>query len=116
VYENQALPFFYPKAPDNDDIRGVILVTENEATELGPMSIVAVNLGEREGVNAGDVFRILSQKMTRKDPLNGEAYEIPEEKIGLALVFRTFEKVSYALITDSARQVTPGDVLVSPKK
>ncbi len=116
IYEEQALPFFYPKAPDNDELRGMILITENEATELGAMSVVAVNLGEREGVSAGDVFRILSQKQTRKDPFNGESYEIPEEKIGLALVFRTFEKVSYALITDTSQQVTPGDIFISPKK
>lgn len=114
IMKQQALPFFHPKAPENKDIRGQILITENEATELGAMSVVAVNLGEREGVEPGNVFRILSQPKVRKDPFNGENYTIPEEKIGLALVFRTFEKVSYALITDSSQQVTPGDILVSP--
>ncbi len=114
IYKQSALPFFYPKAPDNQDIRGVIFHTENELTELGAMSVVALNLGEREGVKPGDVFRILSQKMTHQDPFTKEPYQIPEEKIGVALVFRTFEKVSYALITDSIRQVSPGDVLVSP--
>lgn len=114
IYKQAALPFFYPKAPDNKDIRGMIFHTDNESAEIGALSVVAVNLGEREGVKAGDVFRILSQKMTRQDPFTKEPYQIPEEKIGLALVFRTFEKVSYALITDSVRQVTPGDVFVSP--
>lgn len=116
ILKQQALPFFHPKPPANDDIRGVILNTENEATELGAMSVVAITLGEREGVEAGDVFRILSQKRTHKDPLDGTPYQIPEEKIGLALVFRTFEKVSYALVTDSSRQVTPGDAVISPKE
>ncbi len=114
IMKKQALPFFHPQAPVNDDTRGTILMTENEATELGAMSVVAVNFGEREGVRTGDVFRILSQAKSGKDPFSGEQYTIPEEKIGLALVFRTFEKVSYALITDSSQQVTPGDVLVSP--
>lgn len=114
IYKKEALPFFHPKPPKNDDIRGVILTTENESTELGAMSVVAINLGEREGVEAGDVFRVLSQKITREDPFTGEAFQIPEEKIGVALVFRTFEKVSYALITDSSRHVEPGDVFVSP--
>ena len=116
VEESRSLPFFFPKPPENEDIRGSILITENEMTELGAMSIVAINLGEREGVQNGDVLRILSQQMVRKDPITGEPYKIPEEKIGLALVFRTFEKVSYAIITDSSRQVTPGDTLVSPVK
>ena len=114
VLVEQALPFLAPKAPANDKIRGVILDTPNKATELGALSIVAINLGEREGIKTGDVLRIKSQKIPKKDPFNGEKYFIPEEKIGLVLVFRTFEKVSYAIVTDSNRQVTPGDVLVSP--
>ena len=114
IMKTEALPFFHPKPPANDDVRGVILITENESTELGAMSVVAVNLGEREGVAPGDVFRILSQTVTKEDPFTGKPYQIPEEKIGLALVFRTFEKVSYALITDSSRHVEPGDVFVSP--
>ena len=116
ILKKQGLPFYHPKPTANDDVVGTILVSENEATELGAMSVVAVNFGERDGVAAGDVFRILSQKMNRKDPFDGSTYVIPQEKIGVALVFRTFEKVSYALVTDSSRQVTPGDNLVSPNK
>lgn len=115
VYKKEALPFFYPKAPSNADIRGVILDAPNRSTELGAMSVVAMNLGERENVAPGDVFRILSQGKVKKDPVTGEKYSTPEEKVGLAIVFRTFEKVSYALITDSERQVLPGDILVNPE-
>jgi len=115
IYKKSALPFFYPKAPSNKDIRGVILQTSNRATELGAMSVIAMNLGERENVAPGDVFRILSQSSVRRDPVTGERFSTPEEKVGLAVVFRTFEKVSYALITDTNRQVRPGDALVSPE-
>ena len=108
------LPFLFPKAPDNENIRGVILDTPNRATEIGALNVIATNLGEREGVLVGDVFRILSQAKTKKDPLTRELYQTPEENVGLAIVFRTFEKVSYAIITDSGRQVQPGDALVSP--
>ncbi len=114
VLAEEVLPFFAPSAPDNPDIRGVILDTPNDATELGALSVVAINLGERENVFPGDVFRIRSQRYKKKDPVKGGSYFIPEEDVGLALVFRTFEKVSYALITDTNRQVRPGDVLVSP--
>jgi len=115
VAKSEALEFFTPKAPENKNIRGVILDTPNKATELGALSVVAINLGERENMKSGDVLRIRSQKVEKKDPVTGEEYFIPEENVGLALVFRTFEKVSYALITDSSRQVLPGDILVSPE-
>jgi len=114
VPNEEALPFFAPKAPDDESVRGFILDTRNEATELGALSIVAITVGEREGIEAGNVLRIKSQKLKRKDPVNGETFYIPEENVGLLMVFRTFEKVSYAIITDTSRQVTPGDSVVHP--
>jgi len=116
VFKKEALPFFSPKAPNNDRLRGVILQTPNRSTELGSLSVVAINLGEREDVHPGDVFRINSQRMKRKDPITKKTYFIPEEKVGLMLVFRTFEKVSYALVTDSSRSIRPGDVVTSPNE
>ena len=115
VHKKQALPFFYPKAPDNVLLRGVILPTKTKVTELGPLSVVAINLGEREGIKPGDVFRVLSQPTVKKDPFTGEKYSIPEEKVGLLLVFRTFSKVSFALVTNSSRALRQGDSVVSPE-
>jgi len=114
IHNKESLPFFYPKAPNNVNLRGMILETENASAELGPLSVVAITLGSREGVESGDVFRILSQSSTKKDPMTGELYSLPEEKVGLLLVFRTFDKVSYGIITNSSRPVRPFDVLVSP--
>lgn len=114
VFEKEALPFFYPHAPSNSAIRGLILETPNRSTELGALSIVAINLGERESVDVGTVFRVMSKARLKKDPVTSEQYSIPEEPVGLAMVFRTFEKVSYAIITDTERQVEPNDVLISP--
>ena len=115
VYKKESLPFFYPKAPDNPKLRGVILETSNKATELGALSVVALNLGDRDRVRPGDVFRILSQSVEKKDPITGDLYRIPEEKVGLLLVFRTFEKVSYALVVNTTRWISHGDVVVSPE-
>lgn len=115
VYKKESLPFFYPKAPDNAALRGYILPTKNQATELGPLSVVAISLGNREGVKPGDVFRIKTHSLEKEDPVTGESYHIPQEKSGLMLVFRTFDKVSYALITNTNRPVMAMDVVVSPE-
>jgi hypothetical protein len=114
IYKKEALPFFYPKAPANIDLRGVILETENKATELGALSVVALNIGAREGVEPGVVFRIMTQSVEKKDPVTGESYSLPEEKSGLLLVFRTFEKVSYAIISKASRPIKSFDAVVSP--
>jgi len=114
VLEKEALPFFYPHAPSNPGIRGLILPTPTRSTELGALSIVAINLGDRNFVDEGTVFRVMSKARLKKDPVTGENYKTPEEPVGLAMVFRTFDKVSYAIITNTERQVEPGDVLISP--
>ena len=89
--------------------------TKTKTTELGALSVVAISVGEREGVKPGDVFRTKSQSIKKEDPVTGEDYFIPEEKSGLLLVFRTFDKVSYALITNSNRPIRALDVVVSPE-
>ena len=54
------------------------------------------------------------KSVEKEDPMTGENYSIPEEKSGLLLVFRTFEKVSYAVITNTTRAVRSFDAVVSP--
>jgi len=115
LYKSPRLPFFHSKAPKNRDIRGLILSAQNTLSDLGPQSVVVLNLGERDQVSAGDVFRILSQSHLQYDPIVGEAYRLPEEKIGLLVVFRIFEKVSYALVTSATRAITLYDIVVSPE-
>jgi hypothetical protein len=40
--------------------------------------------------------------------------KIPDERIGLVFVFRTFEKVSYALVMSSTRPIKTGDIVQTP--
>lgn len=112
--ESKSLPYFYPRAPEDEKIKGYILKEQNRVTELGPLNVVVVTLGEREKVVPGHVFKIMSQKETRKDPKTKKRYQIPHEQVGLMMVFRVFEKVSYALITDSQRPINAGDVVIHP--
>ena len=39
---------------------------------------------------------------------------MPDDFLGNAMVFRTFDKVSYALVMDGIRPVRTGDLLKSP--
>jgi hypothetical protein len=40
--------------------------------------------------------------------------KLPDERNGLLMVFRTFERVSYALVLDISSGVKVGDRLVNP--
>jgi hypothetical protein len=40
--------------------------------------------------------------------------KLPDERYGLVFVFRSFERVSYALVMDVSRPVNPLDVVQNP--
>jgi len=50
------------------------------------------------------------------DRTNGdrETLKLPNERIGLLMVFRTFERVSYALVLEISDVPQAGDLLVNP--
>ena len=41
-------------------------------------------------------------------------FQLPDERYGLVFVFRIFDNVSYALVMESSRPLTPGDVVQTP--
>lgn len=107
------LPFYHPHAPKKD-VRGWIMSSPNAVAEVGQFAVVSISLGARDGMEEGHVLRVMRQSGTRRDPMTGSRYQLPEEESGLALVFRTFEKLSYALILTATRPINIGDAVITP--
>jgi len=108
-----ALPYYYPRAPEGK-VQGYILAVLNGVRELGQGSIVVLSLGKREGMEEGHVLRIFRHAGSRKDPVTRYNVKMPDEDTGLLMVFRVFDKVSYALIMDSTESVHLQDVVRTP--
>jgi len=111
--EEGALPYYHPQ-PAPPGLRGRILSALGGVAEVGSTRIVTVSLGTREGLAPGDVMRILRHGGKHKDPETTRSYQLPDEESGLLMVFRCFDKVSYALIMRSSRPVNVLDVVTSP--
>jgi len=86
----------------------------NGVNEIGPSAIVTISLGKREGIEEGHVLRIMRHAGSRKDPVTRRPFKLPDEESGLLMVFRVFDKVSYALIMDATQPVHLEDVLRTP--
>jgi hypothetical protein len=108
-----ALPHYFPRAPQKQ-VSGRILSAVNGMREFGPLTVVAISLGQREGMEEGHVLRIMRHAGRRKDPVTKKLYQLPDEETGLLMVFRVFEKVSYALIMDVNRPIHLHDVVQTP--
>ena len=111
--ENAPLPYFEPRAPQNE-VDGWILYAPKGVKEVGRFDVVIISGGEREGLEPGHVLRAMYHRTGRKDPITGEFYTPPDESSGLMMVFRVFEKLSYALIMEATRAINIGDKYISP--
>ncbi|WP_417225763.1 LysM peptidoglycan-binding domain-containing protein [Amphritea sp.] len=105
---------FYPKAPE-EDINGRILAVLRGVRQAGQFDVVAINQGAREGLSPGHVLTIFRAGEVLKDPLTKEVITLPSEKSGLMMIFKAYDKVSYALILKATDVVSIGDEVHSPE-
>ncbi|MCX8018295.1 MAG: LysM peptidoglycan-binding domain-containing protein [Rhodocyclaceae bacterium] len=107
----------YMPHPPAKDISGRILTIYGGVGEGGAHSIVTLNRGKNDGVEMGHVFalhRAGATVVNRFEDDRPQTHVLPDERYGLAFVFRVFDRVSYALVMESARSVLPGDRFSKP--
>ncbi len=106
-------PVFHPRNPDNVK-PGRILQILNSLGSGGLNSIVVVNRGDRDGVQPGHTFAVYQRGGVVRDRAKDEMVRLPSERAGLAMVFRTFNKVSYAIILKAGTRISQGDEIRPP--
>lgn len=109
----EPLPYFFPHAPDKD-VKGRIVTAFESLSELGPYTIVTVNLGQEDGIDEGTVLRIMRNAGKRKDPVKRGKYRLPPEESGLMMIFRSFDNVSYGLVMNATRPIHIDDDVITP--
>ena len=87
--------------------------------EGGPQSIITVNRGRANGIEVGHVLALYTRGGTVRDMSKPQGAEnstisLPDERAGLAFVFRVFDRISYALVMHVTRPVSPLDVVQTP--
>ncbi|PWW46849.1 LysM peptidoglycan-binding domain-containing protein [Melaminivora alkalimesophila] len=109
---------YVPRAPEQEVDAAVVSIYGSLAVRYaGQNNVVALNRGSDDGMQPGHVLRLLTRGQRIVDKTDGErtAVRLPSEENGLVMVFRTFERVSYALILQAAQPVRVGDRLVNPE-
>lgn len=105
--QNFAIHNYVPRVPQIDG-EGKIVSLFDAITQTGRGQVVVVNLGTREGVRVGDVMAIEHRGGRILDRFSGKPHDfvdIPNTRIGVMMVFRTFDKVAYGLIMESQRPI-----------
>ncbi|TWI57657.1 nucleoid-associated protein YgaU [Pseudomonas duriflava] len=104
---------FMPSAPANK-VNGVILDVPRGVSQIGQFDVVILNKGARDGLVEGNVLAVYKTGETVRDRITGEAVKIPDERAGLLMVFRTYDRLSYGLVLMATRQLTVLDKVRNP--
>ena len=104
---------FFPSAPSSE-VNANIIAVEGGVTQVGKMDVVIVNRGEREGLVVGNVLAVYKRGGVIKDRVKGDMVTLPDERAGLVMVFRTFEKLSLGLVLEADRPLAIKDLVRNP--
>ncbi len=104
---------FLPSAPQAP-IDGLILDVPRGVTQVSVLDVVTLDKGKRDGLSEGNVLAIYKTSETVRDRITGEQVKIPDERAGLLMVFRTYDKLSYALVLQANRSLAIMDKVRNP--
>ncbi len=111
------LQSYTPHAPSGTVNGRIVSVYGSAVVNAAQNQVVAINRGTRDGMEIGHVMAIVkdgARVVDKTDPAR-PLMKLPDERNGLLMVFRTFDRVSYALILEITDGVRVGDRLINPR-
>lgn len=117
VTEDTPLNAFYPAAP-SEQVAGSIIAVLNGVSQIGQYNVVVLDRGMRDGLEPGSVLTIDHRGETIRDIVSSDPsaeVTLPDEQAGTLMVFRTFERVSFALVMEASRAIHVLDRVHNPE-
>jgi hypothetical protein len=112
----QTIPGSYePHAPSTNIVAKVISIYGGVA-QASQNAIITINKGKRDGIENGHVLALYQKGEVLKDKkfFKPKDVALPDVRYGLIFVFRTFHKVSYALVLQTRLPVELLDTAKTP--
>jgi hypothetical protein len=109
-------PTYLPRAPDSQ-IEGRIISVLDGVTQIGQYQVVVLNRGGRDGLDVGHVLAVYQAGQVVPDKVTASANDsvrLPDEYAGVVMVFRVFDRVSYALVMRATRAIHVLDKVKNP--
>jgi hypothetical protein len=109
---------YFPRSPDQD-VDGQIISVIDGVSLIGAYQVVVINRGTRHGLEPGHVLRIWQtgneiNDRFAKGRFLGEKVQLPDEPAGTMLVFRIFDRMSYALVMEATSEIRTFDTVRNP--
>lgn len=107
---------FLPRSPDRE-VDGRIISVMSGVSLIGQYAVVVINRGSAAGLEPGHVLRAWQTGRTVRDTQRGafgQKVRLPDEPAGTMMVFRTSERISYALVMESSTPLALLDSVRNP--
>lgn len=105
---------FAPTQPDQVKTGGRVIKTLDSISSAAKNSVVALDRGTADGAAAGQVFAVYQKGQVITDPKTREEIRLPSERVGLVMIFRAFNRISYAYVLESSLPIKADDEIRSP--
>jgi len=107
---------FTPRAPA-EKINGQIMSVFNGVSQIGQYMVVVLNRGEEDGLAPGHVLAIMAKGNVVDDSRRFFLFndvDLPDERAGIMMVFKTYKNMSYALVMEAYRSMHINDHFQNP--
>jgi hypothetical protein len=93
---------------------------------IGQYQVVALNRGSSHGLEAGHILAVSQRGDVVRDKYSkgglgasaglsrGSNVQLPHERVGIVMVFKAFDKMSYALVMETTHEIRQGDLAGNP--
>ena len=118
------VPLDFIPSPPRVNTNGRIIAVTDGVSIIGQYQVVVVNRGSRDGLAAGNVLAVFDtgpmvadtdkKGFFSVDRFAAKKVQLPSERTGTFMVFKTFENISYGLIMEATDVIRVGDKIQNP--
>ncbi|MCF6437452.1 LysM domain-containing protein [Pseudoalteromonas sp. MMG022] len=138
ISQGQSFSVQFSMLRPSHPVEGEIISSDNKLREFGATTVVVLNLGRQHNVQEGHILDIskrspkviegskgpryvedasrleklsssIGELFSTSSSKNNAVWNMPEEKIGELMIFKVYDKVSYALVTSALQPIRIGD-------
>jgi len=114
---NEDLALNYFPRPPEQSIKGSIVSVLGGVSQISRYNVVVIDKGTEDGLLTGHELNIYKTGKIVRDaysPVKNDAVNLPDEIAGTLMVFRPFERVSYALVMKASQALHVLDKVRTP--
>jgi LysM repeat protein len=107
---------YQPHAPDQP-INGTIIGVLDGVSRIGQYHTVVIDIGKHDNIEPGHVLAIYQAGDTIRDTVTdswNNKVTLPDERAGMLMVVRAFDRVSYALVMEAYKDMKVNDSVTNP--